>query len=290
MAASPDPLPAWPDRRSRDGEDEVASLPDGLPTVAAETERLVAELGRALEVGRTQRLQRDDFLSYAAHELRTPLTLILGYSQAIARRMQDRPEAARDLDDLERVIASTRRLSGMVDEMLEVSRVESGRLKVSLRPFSLRSAAQEAVSRAPSGRFVVLEGDPGLPDAVGDEAKVGRAIWILLQNALLVTPADLPVRIALGASRQVVAATVEDQGPIIPEEALTKLFDLPYVYPGAVDNRYGLGLGLFVARGIARAIGGDVRFERPEDGAPRGSRFVLTVPRASPEPFPLGPE
>jgi len=290
LAVSPDSLPAWPDRRSRDPEDDAPSLPDGLPAVAAETERLVAELGRALEVGRTQRLQRDDFLSYAAHELRTPLTLILGYSQAIARRMQDRPEAARDLDDLERVIASTRRLSGMVDEMLEVSRVESGRLKVSLRPFSLRSAAQEAVARAPSGRFVVLGDGSGLPDAVGDEAKVGHAIWILLQNALLVTPADLPVRIALGASSQLVAATVEDQGPAIPDEALPKLFDLPYAYPDAVDRRNGLGLGLFVARGIARAVGGDVTFKRPDHGAPRGSCFVVTVPRASPEPLQHGSE
>lgn len=287
MAVSPEPLPPRRDWGPRDARTDDGENRDELRALAAENQRLLAELDRLRESSQSERLERDDFLSYTAHELRTPLTLIFGYTQTVARRMRDRPEAARDLGDLERVIAATRRLSGMVDELLDVSRVETSRFRLSIRPFSLATAAQDAISRAPASQPIHLETPSDLPLALGDEAKVVQVLWILLRNALHVTPTGLPVRVALGATHRELAATVEDRGPAISDEALPRLFEVSHVYPSAVDKREGLGLGLFVAQGMARALGGDVRFERPTNAASRGNCFVLTIPRADPEPVHL---
>ncbi len=292
MASSPDPLPTGPTGRETGPRDERAdgAAEDELRALAAENQRLRAELDQLRESRQAERQERDEFLSYTAHELRTPLTLIFGYSQTIARRMRDRPEAARDLGDLERVISATRRLSGMVDELLDVSRVETGRLKLSIRPFSLTAAAQDAIAKAPEGRSIHLDAPPDLPPALGDEAKVSQVLWILVRNALLVTPPDRAVRVTLGANLRDLSAEVEDGGPAVPDDAVPRLFEVSHVYPTAVDRRDGLGLGLFVARGMARAQGGDVRLQRPSGSGGPGNCFALTIPRANPEPGPLAAE
>jgi signal transduction histidine kinase len=279
-----------PAKRRSDGRDERRTTRrDGAdPTqdplsLAGENRRLRAELERARETQARERLSRDEFLSFAAHELRTPLTLILGFSQTLARRLRHRPEAARDLEDLERVIGATRRLSGMLDEMLDISRLESGRVRLSPRPASLPDLVRQAIAGFRPATPIELTCEPGLPDAQVDAARAEQILKTLVRNAMRVTPPDSPVVVRVGRSAGWLAVQVEDRGRPVREEMLPRLFGLAEPYPEPVEGRSGLGLGLFVAAGIARAMGGDLRLERRLDDPTTGNRFVLTLPRAEPE-------
>lgn len=234
--------------------------------------------------GPIDQVKRDEFLSYTAHELRSPLTIVLGYAQAIARRLRDRPEAARDLAELEHVIGAARRLAGMIDEMLDVSRIETGRLKLSIRPFSLVPLAQDLVLQFSPDREIRLECDPDLPEALADRARIESVLRILVGNALRVTPQNLAVIVTIRAPHGDLEVAVEDRGPTIHADLLPSIFGLARPYPSSVDRREGLGFGLFVAEGTVRALGGEIRVECPYPAEPFGNRFVFTISRADSAP------
>ena len=173
--------------------------------------------------------------------------------------------------------------------MLDVSRIETGRQRLTVRPSRSRSAAQAAIARAPTGDSSIsweaglyprpLATRPGSATLSGSPPK--------RPDRDAVRP---PIRIVLGASHHLVSASVKDLGTPVPDDAVSYLFDLSYVYPAAADRREGLGLGLFVARSIAQSLHGDVRYQRPEGGADSGNCFVLAIPRARPEPLPFSSE
>jgi PAS domain S-box-containing protein len=237
--------------------------------VEEERERLVAELGEAVRL-------RDEFLSIASHELKTPLTSLSLRLQAFGRLTPE--DAARrmgaDLDVMRRQLV---RLNALVNELLDVARISTGRLLLDPEEVDLQAVVREVV-----GRFHEEAERSGTPLEVHAEAPVrGRydrlrleqVLTNLLSNALKYGPGK-PVRVGLGAEGGWARITVRDEGIGIAPEAAARIFEK---FERAVSERNygGLGLGLFVTRQIVTAMGGKVGVHsRPGEGA----TFTLELP------------
>ncbi|MFL5358059.1 ATP-binding protein [Archangium sp.] len=242
--------------------------------LALENARLYHESQEAIRL-------RDDFLSVAAHELRTPLTTLglqLGTLVQRVRRESSADLAAR----LERGLRQVRRLGTLVETLLDVSRLSTGELPLSLEPVDLGELVGEVLERFEAeaqavGCALKLEAAPGL---VGqwDRMRVEQVVSGLVANALKFG-ARQPVDVRVGPDGEGVRMVVEDRGIGIPEDQLERIFER---FGRAVSSRSygGLGLGLYLARRAAEAHGGRVWAEQRPGG---GARFTLELPlRAAP--------
>ncbi|MFC7475832.1 PAS-domain containing protein [Dankookia sp. GCM10030260] len=277
------------ERRLPDGrmmEVRSRSMPDGR-TIRTYTD--VTERHAALRAQETARLaaeaalrSRTEFLAIVSHELRTPLNAVIGLSEVL---LLHRPRADQ-VADLETVRESGRQLLGLVDDILDVSRLERGR--VVLReaafapPATLRAMAALIAPRAAAkGLAFALELDPALPAAaLGDEERLRQVLFKLLDNAVKFTEAG---SITLDAT--MVAAETEgwrlgicitDTGIGITPEAEARLFEPFAQADSSTARRFGgLGLGLAVSRLLLESMGGGIALERVAGG---GSRFRVELP------------
>ncbi|MBI4587893.1 MAG: GAF domain-containing protein [Candidatus Rokubacteria bacterium] len=258
-------------RRLADRQRRFAEELEGK--VAAATRRL-RELDRA----------KSDFVSIVSHELRTPLTSIQGFSELLLTRPTSAERAQRFLGSIHR---EAERLGRIVADLLDLSRIESGR-ESALLPAPLELGplidANVELFRDQSRRHTVERDIPvGLPLVLADHDAVDRVLKNLLSNAIRYSPRGGPVRIwARGSAgeRRRVELGVEDQGVGIPAAALPGIFEkysrVPHPDTGHVR---GLGIGLALVKSLVEAQGGDVRAES-ELGV--GSCFIVTLPIASP--------
>ncbi|KQS07935.1 histidine kinase [Curtobacterium sp. Leaf183] len=235
------------------------------------------EMLDAVEGAERQALEAEarmrEFLSDAAHELRTPVAGIRAAADTLVRA---------PLDPLERedlavhVVRQAGRASRLVDDMLLMARVDRG-LELALAPTDLgavvRIEADRARLRAPGLRVRVRT--PDAPVTVtGDGDRLGQVVGNLLENAARATGGVGSVEVSVGRSEDEVVVRVTDDGPGVPEAERTRIFDrLVRLDAGRDDRSGGAGLGLPIARGIARAHGGELVC--PPGGA---TAFVLTVP------------
>jgi signal transduction histidine kinase len=253
---------------------------------------------RVMELDR-QRLEADaanrgkaDFLAVMSHELRTPLNAILGYADLLALEI-DGGLNANQVSRVERIRASAQHLSTLVNDVLDLAKIDAGRLAVEPRPESLAATVDSAVGLlAPmaAAKSVVLAEDE--LDAslvyIGDERRVRQILVNLLQNAIKFTAAGGRVALRAGATaepspdasvvrgRPYVFVQVEDSGIGIPSDKLAAIFE-PFVRvdSGDVRRTEGSGLGLAISRRLARAMDGDITIES-RLGA--GSIFNLWLP------------
>jgi signal transduction histidine kinase len=246
-----------------------------LGAAIAERRRLF-ELERAAhaEARRAVRV-RDDFLAIASHELRTPLTPLQLQLDGLLRVFDG---DARLRDRLERASRQTARLARLTEELLDVSRIASGRLELRIERFDLAALVadlldQQRESAMKAGSQISLE--PGLPAWVRwDKVRAAQAVSGLVANAIRYGRGK-PIEVTLSATDDVVEVSVKDQGVGIELSAQSKIFER-FERAAAARAYGGLGLGLYVVREIARAHGGDVSVTS-EPGA--GSVFKLRVPR-----------
>jgi signal transduction histidine kinase len=250
--------------------EEVALLEEvGARTaIALDHARLYREARDAIR-------SRDEFLSVASHELKTPLTP-LQLRLAQLRREPDHPRAAQILEVAE---SQVKKLSVLVDGLLDVSRIGEGRLSLSLEQVDLaevvRETAQAMASQAVrAGTPLEVHADQPLVGQF-DRMRVGQVLTNLLSNAFKFG-SGRPIEVEAHALPGLAQLSVSDQGLGIPLELREKIFDR---YARGVSDRHygGLGLGLWVSRQIAEAMGGTVKVES-ELG--RGSRFVVELPLA----------
>jgi len=239
---------------------------------------------RALEVTRKQQLEfKNRFLSHVSHELRTPLTCIHQYVTLLLDGLAG-PIAPDQTDHLRTVLKSVNQLHAMIRDLLEATRVDSGKLRVEPRCIDIGELIQQAIAMmrpTAAEKHVGLEAglDPAIPLVYADPDRVLEVLINLIDNGIKFTPSDGSVIVK--ASRvetdpTSVYLSVCDSGRGIPQESLSLVFERLYQDPDAVDgNRTGLGLGLFIAKEIVTLHGGRM-WVASEPGS--GSTFSFTLP------------
>ncbi len=231
------------------------------------------------------------FLANMSHELRTPLNAILGYSE-ILMEDAERLGEPRFVEDLQRIQSAGRHLLTLINDILDLARIEAGKTELNLETFDLAELIDEAVATvrplaARSGNELVVEKDARLGCVRGDMTKLRQALFNLLSNAAKFTHDGL-IRISArrrdeGGSDWIVL-TVSDTGLGMSAEQMARVFE-PFVQAdGSTTRKYGgTGLGLAITRRFCRMMGGDVTVES-EPG--RGSTFTIRVPAFIPDPVP----
>ena len=219
---------------------------------------------------------REEFLAVAAHELKTPLTALRLASQ-LGRVQIERgrtPDLAQMVRMMERVEMQSRKLTDLVGKLLDVSRIESGRLLLDRQAVDLVPIVQGAVeaSRANDLRRQLSVTTPATLVVEVDPLRIEQVIVNLVDNAIRHGDGEIEVALTEPSPEQV-QLTVRDHGPGIPEEMRAHVFER--FYQAHVHQGGGMGIGLFVSRQIAELHGGSLTVDAPPGG---GSRFVLALP------------
>jgi PAS domain S-box-containing protein len=221
----------------------------------------------------------NEFLAMVSHELRTPLTSMLGWIRLIRGKRLDAAVVERGLATIERnTLAQTR----LIEDLLDVSRIISGKLRLTVEPADLEPsirAAVDAVRLSAESKNVrlevVLETDVGLVSA--DAERLQQVVWNLLSNAIKFTPKGGRVRIELARVNSSAEIRVIDTGKGIEPEFLPYVFDrFRQADPSITREQGGLGLGLAIVQYLVEAHGGTVRAESEGEG--KGATFVVRLP------------
>jgi signal transduction histidine kinase len=216
-----------------------------------------------------------NFVSLAAHELRTPVTTIHGFVQTL-NHLGDRLDEAQRAELREALEQQTRRMAGLVEQLLDLSRLDAEAVQVRPQRIDVRRRLEEVVAIAAGEHRGQVELDvaEGLTADV-DPAILDHIVTNLVTNAFRY--GQPPVRVAARAENGTVRVSVEDSGPGVAHELETTLFERFTRAGVARDRVAGTGLGLAIARAYARAHNGDVHYERAE---PSGARFVVELSAA----------
>jgi PAS domain S-box-containing protein len=222
---------------------------------------------------------KDDFLATLSHELRTPLNAILGWTQTLRQGDTDRPTVLRALAQIE---ISANAQARLINDLLNVADIGSGRLRLDVQPVSLVpliDTVVESLRPAIAARDIRLETriDPQAGNLVGDPARLQQIVWNLLSNAVKFTPHGGHIDLALVHAGAHVEISVSDDGEGISSEFLPFVFDRFRQADASIKRRHGgLGLGLAIVRHLAELHGGTVVAESAGEG--RGSRFAVQIP------------
>jgi PAS domain S-box-containing protein len=244
---------------------------------AEERERLLsAETKARAEAEKASRL-KDEFLATLSHELRTPLNAILGWSQLLQR---GRPE---DIEEgLAVITRNARSQAQLIEELLDMSRIVSGKLRIDVQRLNLAeviNAAADSVRPAADAKDIRIQTvlDAHVGPVRGDPGRLQQVVWNLLTNAVKFTPKGGRVQVALERVNSHVEVTVTDTGEGIRPEFLPHVFDRFRQADSTTTRAYGgLGLGLAIVKSIVEAHGGKVRAKSPGEG--QGSTFSVELP------------
>jgi PAS domain S-box-containing protein len=241
---------------------------------------LAVENARAYAEARRANRLKDDFLATLSHELRTPLNAILGYTYMLQGSVL--PEDRRP-NALRAVARNAAALNQIVEDILDVSRIVSGKIRVALTPLDMGSVVDDAVgSIAPAAeaKGLRLQVDTAASPApvLGDAARLQQVLWNVLTNAVKFTPAGGQVKISLRISETSVTVVVEDTGVGISPQILPRVFER-FLQADSHRTREhgGLGLGLAIALAIVELHGGTLT--GASAGLGKGATFRLTLPR-----------
>ncbi len=249
-----------------------------LHASAEELQRVVsAEREAHADAAEANRL-KDEFLATLSHELRTPLNAILGWVTMLRGGRLSPAQQERALEVIER---NARSQTELVDDLLEVSRIITGKLRIDLRPTDLASAAEAAVDSVrpiAEAKGVTLEWQRrSLGLVLGDPDRLQQVAWNLLSNALKFTPSGGRVTAEVTAHETCAELVVADTGVGIAPEFLPHVFErFRQGDSSTTRNHGGLGLGLAIVRHLVEAHGGTVRVESAGHGA--GATFVVRLP------------
>ncbi|MEU2792225.1 ATP-binding protein [Streptomyces sp. NPDC007100] len=241
--------------------------------------RLVVAL-RGTEARRRTELSHAELIATVAHELRSPLTSVKGFTATLLQKWERFTDDQKRLM-LETVDADANRVTRLIAELLDISRIDSGRLEVRRQRVDMVSAvrrhvqAQTTAGQRPD-RFLIRMVEP-LPDLWADPDKVDQVLGNLLENAVRHGAGTVTIEVgpASVSAAEGTSVTVSDEGPGIPEESMSRVFTR--FWRGS--KRGGTGLGLYIVKGIVEAHGGTITVGRAPAG---GARFRFSLPVGTP--------
>ena len=222
---------------------------------------------------------KDEFLATLSHELRTPLAAVLGWTNILTTRRHDVAMVTRGLEIIQRNAMAQLRL---VEDMLDVSRMMAGKLRLDMRDLDLVATvvgAIETLLPTAAAKSVTIQSDiqPGMPVISGDSERLEQVAWNLIANAVKFTPSGGTITVALNGTADAVTLRVADTGQGIHPEFLPHVFEPFRQADGSTTRRHGgLGLGLALVRRITELHGGTVTAESAGYG--HGSTFTVTLP------------
>jgi signal transduction histidine kinase/ActR/RegA family two-component response regulator len=246
------------------------------------------ERGRAATLAREQAAlmeaeaanrAKDLFLATLSHEMRTPLNAIVGWLSILRQHNAEGKYLQEGLDVIER---STRAQVQLIDDILDVSRIVSGKLRLEIRPCELAdviTAGVNVVRPAAEARDITLhvQLDPSARDALCDGVRIQQVVWNLVSNAVKFTPKGGRVDVTLRREQSSIEIQVRDDGQGISAELLPLVFDRFRQADSSSRRRFGgLGLGLSIVKHIVEAHGGTVEGTSPGEG--KGSTFTVRLP------------
>jgi two-component system sensor histidine kinase KdpD len=247
-----------------------------LIAIGLERVHFVTVAQRTLVDMESERL-RNSVLAALSHDLRTPLTALVGLSETLMNEVAEGQASlhARALRD------QARRTAQLVDKLLEMARLEAGRVELRQDWQSLEElvgSALQALEAPLSGRPVDVALPPDLPLVRCDGVLIERVLVNLLENATKYTPPRSPLRVSATVNEDRVEVAVEDRGPGLPRGREAAIFD-KFTRGEPESGVPGVGLGLAISRAIVEAHGGSIRAENRDGG---GARFVFRLPLVTP--------
>jgi signal transduction histidine kinase len=255
---------------------------DELGALAANVNRMNDELDRLYRELETTSRHKSEFLASMSHELRTPLNAIIGFSQVLRERMFGELNEKQEeyLDD---ILASANHLLSLINDVLDLSKVEAGQVELEKAPFSLREALESGVvmvrERATAeGVRVVLSAAPDVGLVDGDERRIRQVIFNLLSNAVKFTPAGGAVDVSAAQVNGEVQVAVADTGPGLATADYERIFEEFQQTELGLEQHEGTGLGLALSKRLVELHGGRIWVDS-ELG--EGSTFVFTLPAGS---------
>ncbi|MBM9509093.1 sensor histidine kinase [Actinacidiphila acididurans] len=281
VPVGPDDVMVLRGRRLAASERRVLIAFAGHVAAALERARL-AEAAAEVEPVRAADRMRTALLAAVSHDLRTPIAA--GWAAISSLRSRDVRFSAEDRDELLATAEeSLVRLNRLVDNLLDMSRLQAGALSLHLQPTALADVLPPALDTLPDPAVPVLtQGIAEVGDVVVDPPLLERVIANLVTNAVRHTPPGKKVLVSASALGDRVELRVVDQGPGLAPEDRDRVFE-PFQRMGDTDNTTGLGLGLALSRGLTEAMGGTLT---PEDTPGGGLTMVVSLPAAAPAPHP----
>jgi signal transduction histidine kinase/ActR/RegA family two-component response regulator len=262
-------------RRQYDVREHLA----GETRAREERERLLMlERAARSEAEAASRL-KDEFLATVSHELRTPLTAVLGWIHILRGGRLDDKGASRALETIER---NARSQNQLIEDLLDVSRIITGKLRLDVRPLdpaSIIESAIEAVLPAAEAKEILVSKalDSGVNSISGDPARLQQMVWNLLSNAIKFTPHGGHVEVRLERVNSQIEISVKDSGDGIKKEFLPYVFDRFRQEDGTTARKHGgLGLGLAIVRHLVELHGGTVQADNNSEEA--GATFTIRLP------------
>ncbi len=256
-----------------------ARLYEAAQKAAAERELLLeSERHARTEAERASRM-KDEFLATLSHELRTPLTAILGWSHLLRAKPVTQAELHRALETIER---NSRVQTQLIDDLLDMSRITSGKVRLDVQevmPLSFMEAALETVRPAAEAKGIRLERtfDPAAGPVSGDPGRLQQVAWNLLNNAIKFTPKEGKVRVVLQRVDSHIEINVADTGVGIDPAFLTHVFERFRQADASTTRQFGgLGLGLSIVKHLVELHGGTVHAS--SGGTGTGSTFSVRLP------------
>ncbi|HZY17825.1 MAG TPA: PAS domain-containing protein [Ramlibacter sp.] len=253
------------------------------------TQLLESERAARAEAERASKL-KDEFLATLSHELRTPLSAMLGWAHILRRKVGSDPAVAKGIDVIER---STRVQTQLIEDLLDMSRITSGKLRLDLQPMHPIVFVQAAIDSirplAETSRVkVALTVAETVPAVLVDGARMQQVVWNLLSNAVKFSPAGSEVSVLLGGDDRLATIEVQDRGVGIAPEFLPHVFERFRQADGSTTRKFGgLGLGLAIVRHLGELHGGTVRAHSPGEGL--GATFTVVLPAHVGATLPVAP-
>jgi signal transduction histidine kinase len=252
---------------------------DELGGLAVNVNRMNDELQRLYKEVETASKHKSEFLANMSHELRTPLNAIIGFSQVLREGISGEVNT-KQREYLDDILTSANHLLALINDVLDLSKVEAGQVELQLAPFSLQDALERGVSMVreqatQDGVQVMLHANGRLDLVMGDERRIRQVIFNLLSNAVKFAPTGGEVDVSATRSKGEVSVSVTDTGPGIAAQDLDRIFEQFQQTEVGARQPEGTGLGLALSKRFVEMHGGRIWCESVLG---EGSTFVFTLP------------